>query len=282
MPARMSSSPDAASANACTASRSASQRIRPVPGISFAIESERSIMMKRSTGTGSASAPTPMHASSPAPPPSAEPYGRPSHAALGNPPEPPLPVVEVPPLALALVPLVPLVADVPPESAAALPPFALVPPVPLPAPLAPLRPPRAAVPLPPFAPESSPPSGSALLLQPEPSARGSPTSASVAMRNGRPCMGVTSLSADGGAAVNDVDAGGAVLLELLARAAFQDHRARVRCGVVVPAGTVVGLLRYDLAVDRDVDRVEHLRRRLELYFARGDEIGGDVREYVDE
>src|SRR5689334_11228823 len=83
--------------NACTASRTKSQRILPVLPTGSAREMERSIMMYMSTSTRLASnlMPAQVAAASPA---SAGSKGRPEHAAVGVPVGPlgPAPVAPVP------------------------------------------------------------------------------------------------------------------------------------------------------------------------------------------
>jgi hypothetical protein len=120
-----------------------------VPGTVLAIETDLSIMMKRSIGTASASLETPVHDVELSPPWPAASKGKPSQASVGSAPVPPL-LVELPePPLLVELPEPPLLVELPeppllvelPEPPAALPlpplvpvlpPVALEPPEPAP------------------------------------------------------------------------------------------------------------------------------------------------------
>jgi hypothetical protein len=137
-----------------------------LPGSVFFIETERSIMMNRSIGTGSASPDTPLHALSPACPPA--PNSIPVQASVGYAPLPPLPVGLLDPPVLVELPEPPLLvlALEPPLLVLALEPPLLVllalPPV-LEPPLPPLLvPPLPVAPVPPAV--ARPPSSGSLLL----------------------------------------------------------------------------------------------------------------------
>src|SRR6478609_9703679 len=119
IPARICPAPGAC-ANSCTASWRASQRVIVPPCTGRPIDCERSIMMKTSTGTASASTDTPLHASpasAPAAPPSAlvlDSIGSPGQASF----DAPLPPVPTPLLEPAVAPtLDPAAALLPPAAA---------------------------------------------------------------------------------------------------------------------------------------------------------------------